>query len=65
MNLRQEKLSERRLKHQRGRKGGDEPFTGDGSFTSGNGGTEVAVPWKLGLKRACRCAAGAKRRAGA
>jgi hypothetical protein len=39
MNLRQEKLSERRLKHQRGRKGEDEPFTGDGSFTGGNGGT--------------------------
>jgi hypothetical protein len=65
VNLRQEKLSERWLKHQRGRKGEDEPFTGDGSFTGGNGGTEVAASGKLGLKRACRCAAGAKRMAGA
>jgi hypothetical protein len=39
VNLRQEKLSERRLKHQRRRKGEDEPFTGDGSFTGGNGRT--------------------------
>jgi hypothetical protein len=38
VNLQQGKLSERRLKLQRGRKGVDEPFTGDGSFTGGNGG---------------------------
>jgi hypothetical protein len=38
VNLQQGKLSERWLKLQRGRKGEDEPFTGDGSFTGGNGG---------------------------
>jgi hypothetical protein len=65
VNLWQEKLSERRMQHQRERKGEDEPFTGNGSFAGGNGGTEVAAPGKLVLKRACKCATGAKRGAGA
>jgi hypothetical protein len=38
VNLQQGKLRERRLKHQRRRKGEDELFTDDGSFTDGNGG---------------------------
>jgi hypothetical protein len=43
VNLRQEKLSERRMHHQREREGEDEPFTSDGSFTGGNGGTEAVA----------------------
>jgi hypothetical protein len=43
VNLRQEKLSERRMHHHREREGEDEPFTGDGSFTGGNGRTEAAT----------------------
>jgi hypothetical protein len=43
VNLRQEKISERWMQHQRERKGEDEPFTGDGSFTGGNGETEAAA----------------------
>jgi hypothetical protein len=65
VNLQQGKLSERRLKHQRGRKGEDEPFTGNGSFTGGKWRTEVAASGKLGLKHACWCVAEAKGRTGA
>jgi hypothetical protein len=32
--------------HNRGRKGEDEPFTGEGSFTGGNGRTEA---WAVAL----------------
>jgi hypothetical protein len=31
------------MHHQREREGEDEPFTGDGSFTGGNGRTEAAT----------------------
>jgi hypothetical protein len=63
VNLQQGKLSECRLKLQRGRKGVDEPFTGDGSFTGGNGGQRWWRRGKLGLERVRWCAEEAKGRA--